>query len=434
MLMFVCGAFAPSTYGQEFPALNESPFSEEVPPSQGASAFLNEAASSNAPPSSNEGTSSQPETRSRGTFSIPSKTPSDSASAFRSPLSTLQPVESPNQFTKRDLDFANSLDSITDATIKSVVRLEGENGSYILGTLVSTNGMIVSKYSAAKQMNRCVFSDGKSWPFRIVNFDQKKDLCLIRVNRNGLTPIKFRSDLNRKHQIGTASQSFHPVSLIPPSSGSLALSVGHLKNVAAFGMVTMGRHDFQIAQPECPDCVDMGITVSPYPSLTRVNGVVYPQRRGIKVLRVYPRSAGESLGLLVDDLVNTINGVRVTERQILDRETKKIRAGDVMTMKIFRKGYPRELTYKIPNVRKTLYDRWGGGPYSERRFGFGPVIVHDSVLDPQDCGGPLVNVEGHVIGLNIARSMRVASFAINIEDVFLFVKVHSPETKLLFHQ
>lgn len=407
--MFVCGAFAPSTYGQEFPSLNESPFLEEAP-------------------------SQPPETRSPGTFSIPSESPSNSNSAFQSPLATLRLAAPPNQFTKRDLDFAQSMHSITDATIESVVRLEGEDNSYILGTLVSTNGMIVSKYSAAKKMNRCIFFDGQSWPFRIVNFDQKKDLCLIRVNRKGLTPIKFPSDLNRQNQIGTIGPSFQPVNLIPPSSGSLALSVGHLKNVAAFGMVTMGLHDFQIAQPKCPDCIDMGITVSPHPSLTRVNGVVYPHRRGIKVLRVYPRSAGESLGLLVGDLINTINGVRITERQILAQETQKIHAGDVMTMKIFRKGYPRELTYKIPNTRKTLYDRWGGGPYSERRFGFGPVIVHDSVLDPQDCGGPLVDVEGNVIGLNIARSMRVASFAINIENVFLFVKTHSPETKLLFHE
>ena len=411
--MFVCGGFLPSTLGQEGPSSQEVPSLKQLP-------------------SSKEAPSPQQDTRSRGTFSIPSRTPSDRASGYGSPLSTLQPVKNPNQFTKRDADFAESLHAITDKAIQSVVRLEGPDNSYILGTLVSTNGMIVSKYSAAQKMNRCVFADGQSWPFRIVNFDVKKDLCLIRVNRNGLTPIKFRSDLNHQHQIGTHQRSFHSVSLIPPSSGSLTVSVGHHKKVAAFGMVTMGLHDFQIPQPECPDCVDMGITVSPYPSLTRVNGVVYPQRRGIKVLRVYPRSAGESLGLLVGDLINTINGVRIAERQVLAQETRKIRAGDVMTMTIYRKGYPRELTYKVPNAKKTLYDRWGGGPYSDRRFGFGPVIVHDSVLDPQDCGGPLVNVEGQVIGLNIARSMRVASFAINIEDVFLFVKTRSPETKLLF--
>jgi serine protease Do len=436
LLMFICVGCPLSAFGQKVtPELKFAPahgdiFSSEDTPSPDTASSQedtssHEVALSKAP-------SPKPNTRSRGTFSITSKSPSDIASAFGAPLSTLKPVGRPNQFTKRDAQFAESLHSITNEVVESVVRLEGSDNGYILGTLVSTNGMIVSKYSAAQKMNRCIFSDGQSWPFRIVNFDKKKDLCLIRVNRKGLTPIKFRRDLNRQYQIGSAQRALHSINLIPPPSGSLALSVGHLDEVAAFGMVTMGLHDFQIPQPKCPDCIDMGITMSPYPALTRVDGIVYPHRRGIKVLRVYPRSTGESLGLLVGDLISVINGVRVAERQILTRETRKIRAGDVMTMAIYREGQRRELTYKVPATKKTIHDRWGGGPYSARRFGFGPVIVHDSVLDPQDCGGPLVSVQGHVIGLNIARSMRVASFAINIEDVFLFVKTRSPETKLQF--
>ena len=378
-------------------------------------------------------------TDSPGTFSISNKSLTDTALVHDSPLTLSLPAKNPDQFTKRDPDLAGSLLSVTDTNRASVVRLIGDSSiplnpsskDSILGTLVSTNGLIVSKYSVAKEMRQCVFQDGHKWPFRIIGFDEKKDLCLIRVNRRGLTPIKFRSDLGQQN-VSARRQGFDALRLIPPTAGSLALSVGYEDKIAAFGMVTMGLHDFKIQQPECPDCVDMGITVSPYPSLSRVNGVVYPFRKGIKVLRVYPRSVGERVGLLVGDLINTVDGASIDDRQILDRETKKIRSGDVMTMKVFRRGLPRELTYKVPAVKKTIHDRWGGGPYSDRRFGFGPVIVHDSVLAPQNCGGPLVDVEGNVIGINISRSMRVASFAINIEDVFLFIKSRSPETKLLF--
>lgn len=383
------------------------------------------------PPQQSETTPSQ--TESPGTFSISSKTLTRSAVEFDSPLTLGLPARHPDKFTKRDSDFASSLHSVTDKNHVSVVRLEGPDDEFILGTLVSTNGMVVSKYSVAKEMQLCVFQDGLKWPFRIVGFDEKKDLCLIRVNRRGLTPIKFRSDLGQQ-SVNARQQGFDAVNLIPPSSGSLALSVGYRDKIAGFGMVTMGLHDFKIQQPQCADCVDMGITVSPYPSLTRINGIVYPYRKGIKVLRVYPRSVGERVGLLVGDLIRTVNGATIFERQILDRETRKIRAGDMMTMKIFRRGNQRELTYKLPKAKKTLHDRWGGGPYSDRRFGFGPVIVHDSVIAPEDCGGPLVDVQGNVIGINISRSMRVASFAINIEDVFLFIKSRAPETRLLFRE
>ncbi|MDB4766272.1 PDZ domain-containing protein [bacterium] len=383
--------------------------------------------------------SPQENTGSLGTFSIPNNSLTETALVEDSPFTLDPPAKHPDQFTKRGSDLADSLRAVTNKNRASVVSLTGSTkpqGNHssidsILGTLVSTNGLIVSKYSIAKEMRHCVFQDGQKWPFRIIGFDEKKDLCLIRVNRRGLTPIKFRSDLGEQN-VNLRQQGFEALRLIPPTAGSLALSVGHEDKIAAFGMVTMGLHDFKIQQPQCPDCVDLGMTVSPYPSLSRVNGVVYPLRKGIKVLRVYPRSVGERVGLLVGDLINTVNGTSIYDRQILDQETKKVRAGDVMTMKVFRKGLPRELTYKVPAVKKTLHDRWGGGPYSDRRFGFGPVIVHDSVLAPQDCGGPLVDVQGNVIGVNISRSMRVASFAINIEDVYLFVKSRSPETKLLF--
>ena len=76
------------------------------------------------------------------------------------------------------------------------------------------------------------------------------------------------------------------------------------------------------------------------------------------------------------------------------------------------------------------FDRWGGGPFSGRRFGFGRVIAHDSVIGPQDCGGPLVGVDGQVLGINISRAMRSTSYAIPIEDVKAFVLLIRPNAKL----
>jgi serine protease Do len=49
---------------------------------------------------------------------------------------------------------------------------------------------------------------------------------------------------------------------------------------------------------------------------------------------------------------------------------------------------------------------------SERRVLFPSALEHDTVLLPNQCGGPLVDLEGNVIGINIARANRVASYAI----------------------
>ncbi len=58
------------------------------------------------------------------------------------------------------------------------------------------------------------------------------------------------------------------------------------------------------------------------------------------------------------------------------------------------------------------------------------MIAHDSFVLPQQCGSPLVGLDGHVVGINISRSMRVATFAIPIEEVFDFVKLVRPNAPL----
>jgi serine protease Do len=57
-------------------------------------------------------------------------------------------------------------------------------------------------------------------------------------------------------------------------------------------------------------------------------------------------------------------------------------------------------------------DHWGGGPFSDRRWGFAKVIPNDLGISPTECGGPLVDLDGHCVGVNIARALRVASYAL----------------------
>ena len=49
---------------------------------------------------------------------------------------------------------------------------------------------------------------------------------------------------------------------------------------------------------------------------------------------------------------------------------------------------------------------------SGRRDGFSQVFPHDADLEPSNCGGPLFDLEGNFVGINIARNSRVRSYAI----------------------
>ena len=52
------------------------------------------------------------------------------------------------------------------------------------------------------------------------------------------------------------------------------------------------------------------------------------------------------------------------------------------------------------------------GDRSDLRGGFPSAMQHDVVLSPSECGGPLFDLEGRAVGLNIARAGRVASYAV----------------------
>jgi serine protease Do len=69
-----------------------------------------------------------------------------------------------------------------------------------------------------------------------------------------------------------------------------------------------------------------------------------------------------------------------------------------------------------PPSRSDVMNAMGGDP-SKRATGFPAVLQHDTVLKPSECGGPLVNLDGEVIGINIARAGRTESFALPADAV-----------------
>ena len=58
-----------------------------------------------------------------------------------------------------------------------------------------------------------------------------------------------------------------------------------------------------------------------------------------------------------------------------------------------------------------------GSKLSDRRSGIPRLFQTDAVVKPGDCGGPIADLDGHVVGLMIARAGRTESWAIPAETV-----------------
>ncbi len=73
-------------------------------------------------------------------------------------------------------------------------------------------------------------------------------------------------------------------------------------------------------------------------------------------------------------------------------------------------GRPR--APRIPYSRMEQMNSMGGHRYSDVKDGFRDVIQSDMQLDPEDCGAPVIDLDGRAVGIAIARAGRIKSFVI----------------------
>jgi serine protease Do len=93
--------------------------------------------------------------------------------------------------------------------------------------------------------------------------------------------------------------------------------------------------------------------------------------------------------------------------------------GEEVTLRIKRGDQEKDIKATLgkrpPESSRADIQNTMGGPLSTRRAGFPTFIQHDTVLKPQECGGPLIDLDGRAVGVNIARAGRVESYAIPSE-------------------
>ena len=145
---------------------------------------------------------------------------------------------------------------------------------------------------------------------------------------------------------------------------------------------------------------------------------VGPSGDGPEVRDVSPDSAAEKAGLKNGDQIKRLDGAEVHSADELIETLNRMPPNKKVTLVVGRKDKQLELAATLGRSPVRLpQDNWGGGPFSDRRWGFAAVIPHDLAIAPTDCGGPLVDIDGRCLGLNIARALRVTSYALPADVV-----------------
>ena len=281
-----------------------------------------------------------------------------------------------------------------------------------LGTVVSADGYIITKASELDNAidPEVILSSGRRLPMIEVATDRAFDLMLVKVDADNLRPVKWSS----------AGPPQPGRILITTDSRGTPLLPG-VVSVAARKLATSGRGFL---------------------------GVVLARRRpdsrpGVGITDILPGGAAERAGLKAEDRVLSINDRNVHTQQEMIRRIAAFPPNSEISMRVERAGVVKTfdvvLTPKfleedgdvmLSRYRNSLADRRNHGKYaSAHNAGFPEALQHDTDLYPNQCGGPVFDITGKAVGLNIARAARITSYAIPaaaVQRIYRQLKADAP--------
>ncbi len=258
------------------------------------------------------------------------------------------------------------------------------------GIVLSTDGYILTKASEVSKVAKLsVTVDQTNYPnATMVSTDATWDVALLKIDANALIPVVF------------AQTSAVPQGTWVVANGATTRTSRRL----LAGIISAKTREV-------------------LPSGGAVLGIILKQSKsGLEIDGVGEKSGAAEAGLQKGDI-------------ILKMEDKPIvRIKDVgELLKNRKEGSKVKVTYRRKNIDATVDVRLaardelhGGeqtrndqmsGDYSARRSGFPRVLQHDLIGSSKTSGGPLLNLAGKCIAMNIARASRAENYAIPAEDL-----------------
>ncbi len=267
-----------------------------------------------------------------------------------------------------------------------------------LGAIVDADGFILTKDSQLRGNKIVVrFKDGKELAARKIAANDTWDVAVLKVDAKNLTPVSW---------------SFSKVAPV----GNFVATPGPSDSPVAIGVVSVAARNMPPG-PKVP--LPTNVTNRGYLGIQMEE----TESGGAKIVVVTLKSPAEKAGLKAGDVIIAVDGTEITDPATLSATVGRRKEGETITVRFRRDGKEEEVKATLgkrpqgfPADRGDLQNSMGT-ERSERRTGFPVTLQHDTVLKAPECGGPLVDLEGRVIGINIARGGRTDTYAIPAESI-----------------
>ena len=300
------------------------------------------------------------------------------------------------KFSKSSPDFEHIFDDVVAGARQSlaVVRSKGLSRSLkarkraiALGTVVSEDGLVLTKASELKGNLYCEFASGDVVAAELIGLDTENDLALLKTDASGLI-------------VGDWGESN-----LTETGDWVATPLDHQEEIEV-GVVSV---DARFIEPSKPF---IGIYMSE------------AEPTGIMVLNVQDKSPADVGGLKARDVILKLDDQLVKDIGDLRKSLEQYDAGDLVTLSILRDDKPKKVKLTLAerdkvsseNMRSNQQNSMGSR-LSRRRKDFPLAFQHDTALQASQCGGPIVDLDGKIVGINIARAGRVSSLAIPYDEI-----------------
>jgi len=303
-----------------------------------------------------------------------------------------QPRDPGAEFAKHHPKILSAFRELVAVPSLSTVRITCGGSQAAMGTVVGSDGLILTKFSELKADPICKLADGSEYGATVIGIHEKYDLALLQIGARGLAPIKWADSKSTPvgHWIACPGHGIYPV---------------------AVGVVSVAARNLPPA-PTRP---------GPNPNAGYLGiGFDVADVSIAKISQVMPDTPALRAGLKANDVILALNSKTIEGGiDAFQAAIGQYRPNDVVTLKVKRGDEEKEFKVtlgKRPADRGTMQNNLGS-ILSEIRNGFPTVLQHDSVIQAHECGGPLVDLEGLVIGINIARAGRTETYAVPGEEV-----------------
>lgn len=292
--------------------------------------------------------------------------------------------------SKLMIPFKQVVEKARESTVR--VRCDDKNAS--LGTIVSAQGHILTKASELNGKVTCRLNDGTEYDATILSVHKSTDLALIRIDVDRLTPVTF-SDSKK----------------VP--AGNWLAAAGTGGDPLAVGIVSVSTRNLKGEQADA--------TLSANRGFLNVIVMAVKDMEGVRITDLIENGAAARAGLRKDDVITEVSGRTINDQKSLRETLDEFRPNDTVTVRV--KRGDDELTVKVKLDRdksppsREVFQNTMGSELSGRRTGFPSVLQTDMVISPKDCGGPVVDLNGKVLGVSIARAGRVETWILPSEAI-----------------